>query len=596
MKPLGKINILPEQPGVYLFKDHSGKIIYIGKANNIRDRVLGHYRNSGEIKEHRMLSQSEDVEYIITDSEAEALILEANLIKKNQPKYNILLKDDKKFPWIKVTSEMYPRIFSTRNLTEDGSRLFGPYTDSTALKRTLAMVRQIFPIRSCNHELPNKRPLRPCLNHQIGRCLAPCQGKVSPQEYRSMIEAVIKYISGRSREIKKELETLRDQAAAGLDFEQAAHWRDQLHNLESVSARQKIVLKDRKNVDFIAMDSLKTRMVATVLSFREGILVSRHDRSLEDPLSSRYPELLASFLSQYYLRSLTIPETIIAEKSPENHNILENILSDFKGGPVRIKQPANNTDKKLLNFARKQLQSKMEEMVSDGKSLNPKTAKPLLEIQQTMGLPVLPRSIVAFDISNLSGTDSVASAVSFKDGRPFKAGYRHFKMQGPGPNDAAMIREAVERYLKHIGEKAQQFPDLILVDGGLPQLNAALNLKADKGYNIPVAGLAKRLEELYLEDGRMVSLPRSSSGLHLMQRLRNEAHRFAQRYHHTIRAKHMADTRLTSIKGIGPVTAAKLFKRFGSIKRIASSTEKELAEVVGQSVVLKIIDEFKKGE
>ncbi|MBU1355456.1 MAG: excinuclease ABC subunit UvrC [Candidatus Edwardsbacteria bacterium] len=594
MKPRDKINNLPEQPGVYIFKDSAGKDIYIGKAKNIRDRVLGHFRNSGDVKEERLTSSSVDIEYIVTDSEPEALILEAELVKKRQPRYNILLKDDKKFPWIKITSEPYPRIFSTRNLNQDGSRLFGPYTDSTALNRTLALVKQIFPVRTCLHPLPNKKPSRPCLNHQIGRCLAPCQGRVSPEEYRTMIDAIVKYISGRNRELVHELEALRDAAAKQLDFEQAAHWRDQLQNLEKVIARQKIVFKGEMNADFIALARLKKQIVITVLSFRGGRLVARYDRAIEDPLGVGDPELLASFISQHYLSSLTIPDNIILETLPEDRALLEEVMRNFKGTRVSLKLPSNNTEKKLLAFAQKQLKSKMEELVAGRERLNAKTAKPLIEVQQALGLDKLPRLMTAFDISNISGTDSVGSAVCFKDARPYKAGYRHFKIRINGPNDTAMIKETVGRYLDHVMEAKTDMPDLILVDGGLPQLNSALQSKREKGYNIPMAGLAKRMEELFLEDGSVVSLPRNSSGLHLMQRLRDEAHRFAQRYHHALRAKRAGNTRLISIKGVGPGISGRLLRKFGSVKRISSASQEALAEVVGATMASRILQELEK--
>lgn len=595
MKPHKKISLLPEQPGIYIFKDQLGKDIYIGKAKNIRDRVTGHYRNREDVKESKLLSQTADIEYIVTESEPEALVLEAELVKKRQPKYNILLKDDKKFPWIKVTGEAYPRIFATRNLNQDGSRLFGPYTDSLALKKTLKMVKQIFPLRTCAYQLPDKKPPRPCLNHQIGRCLAPCQGKVGPGEYKDMVNAAVKYISGRSRELSRELESLRDSAAKDLDFEQAAHWRDQLQNLERVDSKQNVLLKGRINADFIALARLKKQMIFTLLSFRDGRLVARYDRAIEDPLTETDPALVSSFISQHYLASLTIPDNVITEVMPEDSGILQDVLSGFKGSPVILKRPSGRIEKRLMAFVARQLQSKMDELVAGSERISARTAKPMLEIQQALGLAKLPRLVAAFDISNISGTDSVGSAVCFKDGRPYKTGYRHLKMNIPGPDDPAMIRETVGRYLEHLKSSGETMPDLLLVDGGMPQLSAALQLKAEKGYNIPMAGLAKRLEELHREDGSIVSLPRSSSGLHMLQRLRDEAHRFAQRYHHTLRTKRLGDTRLKSIEGVGPVTVTKLLKRYGSVKRIASADKEGLAEFVGIKLASRILEELNKG-
>lgn len=584
------IPLLPEGCGVYIFRNAEGAPIYIGKARNIRQRVLGHLRSAGDLKEASIISRSVLVDYLVTDTEAEALILEAELVRRHQPRYNILLKDDKKFPWIKVTDEPFPRIFTTRDLIRDGSRLFGPYTDGASLRRTLALVRQIFPIRSCRYRLPEQSPGRPCLNLQMGRCLAPCVGKVSSVEYRSMIEAALKYLSGRSRELARQLAEMRDSAAAALDFEQAAHWRDQLSHLERITSRQVVALGNDLNADLIAISSLERQTLITLLSFREGKLVARCDRTIRHLEGEEISAILGSFLVQYYISSLTIPGAIVCEPLPADKELLVTALAGLRGRPVEVRLPVNPTERRLMDFARRQGQTKSEELTAAREGISARTAKPLLEVQQSLGLKDLPRLISALDISNLSGTDSVGSAVCFKDGRPYKAGYRQFKIAGPGPDDAGMMRELLARYLAHLAEKGLPRPDLLLVDGGLPQLGAALKARDEGGSKLTVAGLAKRLEEVYLEGGEVVSLPRHSAGLHLLQRMRDEAHRFAQRYHHKLREKRMGASSLQGMKGIGPATARKLLKAFGSARRVREAGREELEKVVGKRIARMIAE------
>ncbi len=586
-----KISQFPEAPGVYLFKDSQGTILYIGKAKSIRERVRNHFANQENPKERALAAAASDVEYILTDSEIEALIVEAELVRRHQPKYNIRLKDDKKFPWIKVTREAFPRIFVTRNLADDGSKLYGPYTDAASLKHTMHLIKQVFPLRSCSHQLPESPPPRPCLNYQIGRCLAPCAGQVSQSEYNAMVKMATGYLTGKGSALIRDLKKLRDQAAARLDFEQAAHWRDRINNLEAVSARQKVILRDGQDTDFIAFERSGERMLFTVLQFRDGKLVARNDRILEIPLEEKDSDPISNFITYYYIKGLTIPSSVIIKKLPKDDKLLEQWLTKAKGEKVIIKLPHNSLEKHLINLTYKQVQSKIDELLAHREKLSSKTVKPLKELQQALGLDDIPRLVTAFDISNLSGTDSVGSAVQFKDGRPYKTGYRQFRIESvSGQNDVGMMRELMERYLDHLEEKGADLPDLVLVDGGIPQLRTALKVRQEKGYNFPVAGLAKRLEELCLETGEVVSLHKHSSALHLVQRLRDEAHRFAQRYHHKLREKKVSKSDLEDIKGIGPKTAQKLLKAFGSAKKVREASREELERVVGKKAAGSILD------
>ncbi|MCU0607048.1 MAG: excinuclease ABC subunit UvrC [Candidatus Edwardsbacteria bacterium] len=586
-----KILQFPERPGVYQFKDAEGRIIYIGKAKSVKDRVLGHYRNAGnDRKEARLTGLAADVDYILTDSEIDALVLEAQLVRRHQPRYNILLKDDKKFPWIKVTREAYPRAFITRDLADDGSRLFGPYTDATALKRTMAMLREIFPLRTCGHDLPRQAPPRPCLNHQIGRCHAPCAGKVSQREYQSMVDGVVRFLRGKNVQLARELERKRDEAARELKFEEAAHWRDQLQALSKVTAHQKTVIPGGRDADLAAFARRKDAAYFTVLQFRDGRLAARSDRTLQAPAESPDAEVVAEFLQQHYWRSLTVPQQVIVPVLPADRELIAQWLSRARGEPVAVALPAARIEKKLMALTRKQVDSRLDEVVGDREKLPAKTVKPLLEVQRTLGLEALPRLIACFDISHTGGDEPVASAVTFRDGRTHKAGYRHLKMKyGGGVNDPAMIAEAVGRYLDSQAEKRQPLPDLLLVDGGMAQLSAALHVMAEKGYTVPAAGLAKRLEELYTAQGEIVSLPRASSGLHLLQRLRDEAHRFAQKYHHLLRERKVTRSGLEDIPGIGPKTAQKLLKHFGSAQKVKAANREELEKAAGKKTAAAIL-------
>ncbi|MRR09825.1 excinuclease ABC subunit UvrC [bacterium] len=581
----------PEGPGVYLFKDAGGRIIYIGKARSVRDRVLGHYRNAaGDAKEARLAAQAADVDYILTDSEIDALVLEAQLVRRHQPRYNILLKDDKKFPWIKVTREPYPRAFITRDLTDDGSRLFGPYTDATALKRTMAMLREIFPLRTCGHDLPRQAPPRPCLNHQIGRCHAPCAGKITQQEYQSMADGVVRFLRGKNIQLARELERKRDGAAAALRFEEAAHWRDQLQALSKVTAHQKIVVPGQRDADLAAFARRNDTAYFTVLQFRDGRLAARSDRTLQAPAGESDAAVVAEFLQQHYWRSLTVPQQVVVPVLPADRELIAQWLSQARGEPVAVALPGTRVERKLMALTRKQVDSRLDEVVGGAEQLPSKTVKPLLEVQQTLGLEALPRLIACFDISHTGGDEPVASAVTFRDGRPHKSGYRHLKMRhDSGVNDPAMIAEAVGRYLDSQAERRQPLPDLVLVDGGMTQLSAALHIMAEKGYTMPAAGLAKRLEELYTPQGEIVSLPRASSGLHLLQRLRDEAHRFAQKYHHLLREKKVTRSGLEDIPGIGPANARKLLKAFGSAQKVREAGREDLEQAAGKKAAAAVL-------
>lgn len=579
-----KILQFPERPGVYQFRNVRGEIIYIGKAKSIRDRVLGHYRNAAnDAKEAKLAEQAADVEYILTETEIDALVLEAQLVRRHQPRYNILLKDDKQFPWIKLTREPFPRAFITRSLSDDGALLFGPYTDATALKRTLGMLRDIFPLRTCTHRLPQQAPPRPCLNHQIGRCHAPCAGKISQREYQFMVEGVVRFLNGKNVQLAKELERQRDDAARRLQFEEAAHWRDQLSSLTKVTAHQKIVIPGERDADLAAFARQRDAAYFTVLQFREGRLAARSDRTVQVPAGCVAADIVAEFLQQHYWRSLTVPAQVIVPVLPSDRELIEAWLGKARGEPVAVATPTARVERRLLALTQQQADARLDEVIGARVQLPPKTVKPLLEVQQTLGLDRLPRLIACFDVSHTGGDQPVASAVTFKDGRPYKAGYRHLKLRDDrGINDPAMIREAVERFLNGVMERGGPPPDLLLVDGGLPQLNAALQSLAEKGYTIPAAGLAKRLEELYTAQGEIVSLPRASSGLHLLQRLRDEAHRFARKYHHLLREKKVTRSELEDIPGIGPATARKLLQHFGSAQRVREANRGELETIAGK--------------
>lgn len=587
MKLQEKVDSLPDSPGVYLMKNRAGKIIYVGKAESLRNRVRSYFRETVpyDVKTEVMVSRIQDFDYIVTRSEVEALILELTLIKKHKPRYNVRLTDDKKFPYIKVTlDEPFPRVFPTRTLTRKGARLFGPYTDAKAMRQALKAVRRIFPVRTCRPVLPSKSIMRPCLEYHIGHCQAPCVGYQTSEDYRKMIQSVMHFLEGRTREVVKALEERMNQAAEGQFYEEAARLRDQLKAVRFVSEKQAVVSESLEDMDIVAFASRADTACVVVLIVREGRLVGRQHFFLTGAEDKSEGEIVGFFLEQRYAVGFTPPSEIIVQALPMNSETYEKWLSEQEPQSVKLTCPRFGDRLREIHLAIENAKVLLEEHLMSLEGRKKRLPESVAELQKHLHLERPPRRIEAFDISQIQGSDAVGSLVSFHDGQPRKGEYRRFRIRTvEGQDDYAMMREVITRRYRRLLEERTELPDLILIDGGVGQLNAAL--EALQGLAIkdqPILGLAKRLDEIYRPgEGEVVSLPKASPGLRLLQHLRDEAHRFAVAYHRLLRGKHMLVSSLDGIKGLGSKRQAALLERFGTVERIKQAELEDLASVPG---------------
>ncbi|SFG62289.1 Excinuclease ABC subunit C [Desulfotomaculum arcticum] len=599
-----KLGKLPEKPGVYLFRDGEGQIIYVGKAVSLKNRVRSYFGAPAarDPKVKAMMGRARDFEYISTDSEVEALILEANLIKEHRPRYNICLKDDKSYPYLKVTlGEKFPRVFITRRVVKDGSRYFGPYTQVGAVHETMRLLKRMFPLRTCKQKSPLPRS-RPCLNQHIKRCLGPCCGLVTPEEYRKVVDGVLLFLEGKQEELVKALRARMESAAENLEFERAAELRDQLQAVEKVIERQKVVYADREDRDVVAMARGEDECCVMIFFVRGGKLIGRERFMLDGTGMMDRGEVITAFIKQYYLRAEFIPREILVEEiTPAETEVLEHWLTGKRGARVYIARPLRGEKKQLVDLVGRNALLILEEVKSDRAARKEDAQKALEELAGALGLEAPPGRLECFDISNTQGVESVASMVVFEEGKPTPQQYRRFKIKTvAGPDDFASMREVLGRRLSRgreerelintgqmSGKKAKfhRLPDLLVVDGGKGQLSSAVAVLQEQGFaNIPVCGLAKE-EELIFLPGRPepVRLSPESPALKLMQRLRDEAHRFAITYHRQLRGKRNLKSMLEEIEGIGPVRRRELLLRFGTIEKIKEATPEELAAVPGMN-------------
>lgn len=591
------LKLLPDKPGVYLMKDASGKIIYVGKAVSLKNRVRSYFQASRNLSPRirNMVKQIDRLEFITTNSELEALALECNFIKEEHPKYNIRLRDDKQYPWVKVTlAERFPQIYITRKLKRDGSKYYGPYTDVGAIRDTLRLLRRIFPLRSCRHDLDRERIERPCLNYHIRRCLAPCSGNVDPRKYREMIDQVCLFLEGRQLELRDRLFREMQEASARREYELAAQIRDQIRDIEKVLEKQKVVSDagDDSDVFGVAQDERGT--IVQVFQIRRGKLVGRDYFSLNEGGETPPFEVLEAFLTQYYDGAGFIPRLVLLPFNLDNVSVFEKWLGESRGGAVQVKTPQRGEKLQLVQMATENARILLAQERTREKQQLSRTTAILEELQRVLGLEKLPLRIEGFDISNTQGTEAVASMVVFENGQPKGSDYRRFKIRTiEGPNDFAMLQEAVgRRFRKGLEEREKlvtekgkfaKFPDLLLIDGGKGQLSAVRETLAELGLShLPTLGLAKQEEEIYLpEQEEPIRLERRSEALRLLQRVRDEAHRFAITYHKSLRDRHTVQSELDRIQGIGPKRKQLLLEYFGSIKRIREATVAELTRVPG---------------
>ena len=579
-----KLALLPELPGVYLMKDASGKIIYVGKARILKNRVRQYF---GQNKNHSakvkaMVAHIVDFETIVTDSEIEALILESNLIKEHRPHYNISLKDDKSYPYLKITfAEDFPRLLVTRRKLNDGAKYFGPYADAGAMHDSVKLLRRLFPLRTCN-----KMGKRPCLYYHIKRCLAPCVGFVGCEEYRVMAEAVALFLAGRTGDIEKKLREGMERAAEELAFEKAAIFRDRLAAVQKVAEKQKITA-DGGDRDSIAAVANCFGAAAVVLIVRNGKMIGCERFMLTGGEGESKEELTAAFVKEYYAKAAFIPkEILLADSLPENET--EGIvawLGDLRGGKTEIITPKRGTKKDIVAMATENAAAFLRDEEERARKKAAATSGAVEELKTYLNLPVLPRRMECFDISHNQGQETVASMVVFEDGAPKKSAYRRYKIKSAEgkPDDFKSMREVTARRYGKLND--EEMPDLIVIDGGLGQLSSALEIIRGAGHaKVPVVGLAKQFELVFVEGtSEPVELPRRSEALYLIERIRDEAHRFAITYHRLLRGKRNLVSILDHVDGIGAKRRAALMKHFGNINKIKAATVEELAAVPGMT-------------
>ncbi len=583
-----QIRGLPPTPGVYLFKDAEGNIIYVGKAASLRHRV-GSYFGAGPLtpKIRRMVSQIADLEYFITASEQEALILELNLIKQHRPRYNVRLKDDKTFPYLKIDlGEDWPRVHITRTLKANGGRYFGPFASAKSIRQTLKLLKGIFPFRSCTRQITGEDP-RACLQYDIGHCLAPCIGKTSRAEYDEVIRQLILFMEGKQERVVKQLENLMNQAAEKMDFERAARLRDQIQAVEAVIEGQRIAARIKGEQDVIAFAEERDRAYVQVFFIRNSKLIGRESFVLQGTRYEEPARIMTSFIQQFYASAPNLPPLLLLQHPVEDKGTLQQWLSTKRGGAVKIQVPRRGSKKQLVDIVAQNAKQGLEQLKIK-QLASPKTLSAALEeIKEALDLPHPPARIEGYDISDIQGMAAVGSMVVFDKGKPRPAHYRRFKIKSVvGADDYAMLAEVLKRRFKRADAASGTWaikPDLVLIDGGKGQLNAAIAAMRETGAdNIPAAGLAKENEELFIPGrAKPIVLSPSSPGLQLLQRLRDEAHRFALGYHHRIRKRETFASALDSIPGIGAKRKKALLRHFGSLKAIREASVEELTKVNG---------------
>lgn len=587
-----KLSNLPQNPGVYQFKNDKGKVIYVGKAKNLRNRVRSYFHSSVDSPKTKiMIAKVNDLELIVTDNEMEALVLENNLIKELKPRYNVNLKDDKSFPYIRVTNEPYPQIFSTRTVVKDGSRYFGPYTDVKSMKSSLRMINKLFKIRSCKYWIDDdviaKKKIKICLDYHINKCDGPCEGLVSEKDYNAMVNQVVKLLRGKTDELISEMKEEMDEAAANLQFERAADLRDKIEHLEVYSSKQKIVTQTNDDKDIISAAIEAKDVAATILNIRNGRLVGKRQLNLTSEKEDELENIYNAVIKFYYNEYVDIPKEIILETEPSDHESILEWLIKKSEHKVKFVIPKRQSEaKSLLNMCKQNAILQLKEIQLQRMKKEGNIPYVLSALRRDLRLKKLPRKIECFDISNLQGTDTVASMVVFVDGKPKKSLYRKFIIKDvEGPDDFASMQEVVKRRYTKVKEENEEMPDLIVVDGGKGQLSASLSILKELDFKEQeIIGLAKKLEEVFLpEHSEPQSIPKTSSSLKLIQHIRDEAHRFAITFHRKRRDKRTFQTELTQIPGIGEKIAEKLLINFDSLEKIKTATAAELANVIGRS-------------
>lgn len=588
-----RIKNVPLKPGVYLYKDAAGQVIYVGKARILRNRMRSYFQSPDRLlpKVRAMVAKIADFDYVVTGSEVEALILENNLIKAYQPRYNILLRDDKTYPYLKVTGEAFPRICIVREKKDQVSRYFGPYTEVGTLRDTVRLLTGIFPLRTCK---TLRAQSRPCLNYDMGKCLAPCNDKVSQEDYARIVDELLSFLEGRSTDLLAQKEAEMQEAASRLEFEKAARLRDQIQAIKLLGVKQQVAFARPYRLDAIAMIKGERDSLVLVFKLREGNIVARDTFWLKQGIDEEEAELLEFFLKQYYDEQEDLPREILLDAEPAEKSLVEEWLAGKAGHQVPIRVPQRGEKKQILQMAVENAKILWEERTREDRE-----AQAILHgLARSLDLEVLPERIECYDISHYGGKETVASMVVFTGAYPDKKAYRRFKISNDQNNDYASMQEVLRRRFEEARKNNPAFlpePDLILIDGGLGQVNMVQDIMDQMQVDIPVIGLAEKNEEIYRPHSPFsLQLPRRDEGLKLLQRLRDEAHRFAITYNRQRRSKTLTRSQLDDIPGIGPARKKALLQHFGSVQAIRSASLEELAAVpsMNNKMAQKVLDHF----
>jgi len=585
-----KLKQIPMKPGVYLFRDFKNKVIYVGKAKILRNRVKSYFRkNQTDVKVEVLVSKIVDIEWIITDTEVEALLLENNLIKEYYPKYNIALKDGKSYPFIRITNELFPQIFTTRNIIKDGSKYFGPYTDGKRLKKTMKIINKIFPIRKCKYKIDREtienKKIKLCLQYQMGNCGGVCQGLVEEDEYKEMVDAIIRFLNGKTDNIIQKINRRMINASEDLEYEKAARYRNQLKILNQYNNKQNIIQVDFKSRDIIVASVMENDAVVVLFRLREGNLIGREKFYLKNIHDQKPTIVMKNFMRSYYSDTTFIPKEIFVNIEDEIE-LFEEYLLKIAEHSVKIIKPERGEKAKLWTLAQKNADMLLKELMLQKLKLENEPTKMVQALQEALNLSVPPIKIEGFDISHIQGKFTVASMVFFENGRPKKSEYRRYKIKSVDrSDDYASMKEVVYRRYKRLLDENKMLPDLILIDGGKGQLNVAKKILDELDlHNMPIIGLAKRLEEVFIPGySKAQNIPKASPAVILLRKIRDEAHRFAITYHRNKRDKDITKSILDITPGIGEKRKNILLKEFGSVKNLKKHSTKEISEKTGVS-------------
>lgn len=592
-----RLATLATGPGVYLFRDERGEVLYVGKAKSLRPRVRSYFQRGADLsaKNRELVKLIRDVETIVVGSDGEALILEANLIKEHRPRFNILMRDDKKYPYIKVTvHEPFPRVYVTRRVRNDKSRYFGPYTSVGPMRQALEVIKRLHTVRSCRYRLPKEAPDRACLDYHIGRCKAPCVGYQSEDEYRGMIDQIIRILEGNTEALRADVEVAMREASESLDFERAATMRDVLSGLDSLARQQRVHKAQGGSMDVVAVARDGDLGAGVVLKIRSGLLLGRDAQRFAQIREEGDADLLSSLLSRHYLgrgsaAASDLPRHLLLPDDFEDRALLEEILTEQAGRRVQVQVPQRGDKRRLLDLAEQNARQVLEDRVRALAYAADRAEEALFSLQEELDLKVVPRLMVCFDISHTQGSETVGSAVVFENGEPRRAAYRHMRIKGEwGNDDYRSMAEVVGRYFRRCVDEDRPIPDVAVIDGGKGQLGAAVEaLDALALKDVAVVALAKKEEEVFVPGvPDPIRLDRRNRALHLLQRMRDEAHRFAVRYNRKLRSKRTIRSELGDIPGVGPKKQNVLLRRFGSLKGVKEATKEEIARIPGFSEAL----------